>query len=292
MLEKKKIVKISMLVLVILFFVFGIPIIINECYKVDCGYPTKWDASAMLGYYGAILGAIITIITLVTTIAFTKKQIQRESFLKKESEKWYKLKTNFLEILKNINPILILKDVMENGFINPTKAIHSLQSYQIICQTSTDLLNAHLSMDDFPKVEHLIDSIAEIAEEFVNISSEEIKLYSDFRLLQSKDSSYQMLHIEEAHPGTFSKENLAANQEIIEKLKTISGEEINSKVKYYNSEFIKVYKSKYRKLLQNIGATFEELEFKTMRDADCLLNFCKNTNSKLLNNKSNENKKV
>ena len=269
----KRVLKIILSILVISVFLVGIPIVINECYKANCGYSTAWDASAMLGYYGTILGAIITVVTLVATITFTKKQIQRESFLKNESEKWSKLKSIFLDILSNINPMGTLKEVMDNGFIDPTKAIHILQRYQMNCKTSTDLLNAYLNMNDYPKVKHLIDGIAEMAEEFVDISSGEIEQYSDFRILQNKDSAYQMVEIEKARPGSFSTENLATNQEIIEKLKNISSENINSQIAFYNSEFIRVYETKYRALLQSIGSTFETLEVATAQEADRLLNF-------------------
>lgn len=269
----KRVLKIILGILVISVFLVGIPIVINECYKANCGYSTAWDASAMLGYYGTILGAIITVVTLVATITFTKKQIQRESFLKNESEKWSKLKSIFLDILSNINPMGTLKEVMDNGFIDPTKAIHILQRYQMNCKTSTDLLNAYLNMNDYPKVKHLIDGIADMAEEFVDISSGEIEQYSDFRILQNKDSAYQMVEIEKARPGSFSKENLATNQEILEKLKNISSENINSQIAFYNSEFIRVYETKYRALLQSIGSTFETLEVATAQEADRLLNF-------------------
>ena len=269
----KRVLKIILGILVISAFLVGIPIVINECYKANCGYSTEWDAAAMLGYYGTVLGAIITVVTLVATITFTKKQIQRESFLKNESEKWSKLKSIFLDILSNINPMGTLKEVMDNGFIDPTKAIHILQRYQMNCKTSTDLLNAYLNMNDYPKVKHLIDGIAEMAEEFVDISSGEIEQYSDFRILQNKDSAYQMVEIEKARPGSFSKENLATNQEIIKKLKNISSENINSQIAFYNSEFIRVYETKYRALLQSIGSTFETLEVATAQEADRLLNF-------------------
>ena len=269
----KRVLKIILGILVISAFLVGIPIVINECYKANCGYSTEWDAAAMLGYYGTVLGAIITVVTLVATITFTKKQIQRESFLKNESEKWSKLKSIFLDILSNINPMGTLKEVMDNGFIDPTKAIHILQRYQMNCKTSTDLLNAYLNMNDYPKVKHLIDGIAEMAEEFVDISSGEIEQYSDFRILQNKDSAYQMVEIEKARPGSFSKENLATNQEIIKKLKNISSENINSQIAFYNSEFIRMYETKYRALLQSIGSTFETLEVATAQEADRLLNF-------------------
>ena len=268
----KKIIIIILSLIVISVFVFGIPIVINECYKANCGYSTAWDASAMLGYYGVILGAIITVVTLVATITFTKKQIQRESFLKTESEKWSKLKSIFLDILANINPIVTLKDVMENGFVDPSKTITILQRYQVDCKTSTDLLNAHLNMNDYPKVKHLIEGISKIAEEFVDISSGEIEQYSDFRILQNKDSAYQMFEIEKVRPGSFSKEKLATNQEVIEKSKTISNENINSQIAHFNSEFIRVYETKYRALLQSIGSTFETLEMATAQEADRLLN--------------------
>ena len=42
---------------------------------------------------------------------------------------------------------------------------------------------------------------------------------------------------------------------------------------FYNSEFIRVYETKYRALLQSIGSTFETLEVATAQEADRLLNF-------------------
>lgn len=245
-----------------------------------------WDASVVLGYYGTILGVIITVITLVATISFTKKQIQREGFFKTESEKWNKLKSIFLEILTNINPIVILKGVMDNGFSDPTKSIHILQRYQMNCQTSTDLLNAYLNMNDYPKVKHLIDGIIKISEEFVNINSGKIKQYSNYRILQHRHSIYQMMKIEKVRPGSFSQEKLVANQEVIENLKTINAEEIDSKIEYFNNEFIRIYQSEYRNLLKEIGSTFEMLEIETKQEADRLLNFRRESKIKFTNKKS------
>ena len=65
---------------------------------------------------------------------------------------------------------------------------------------------------------------------------------------------------------------MATNQEVIEKLKTISNENINSKIAYFNSEIIRVYETKYRALLQSIGSTFETLELTSVQEADRLLN--------------------
>lgn len=148
-----------LVVLGTVFLVVGIPIIINECYKANCGYITVWDGSDVLGYYGTILGSVIAVISIIVTIAFTKKQIQRDSFLKNESEKWDRLKAIFLQTLSDINPMRVLKDVMDSGFTDPTKAINLLQRYQFDCKVANDLLNAHLNMNDYPKFKKLIDSI-------------------------------------------------------------------------------------------------------------------------------------
>ena len=269
-----------LIILGAVFLIVGIPVIINECYKVNCGYITVWDGSDVLGYYGTILGSVIAVISIIVTIAFTKKQIQRDSFLKNENEKWDRLKSIFLQTLSDINPMRILKDVMDNGFTDPTKAITLLQRYQLDCKIANDLLNAHLNMNDYPKFKELIDSIATTAEVFVDISQKEIDQYSDFRLLQHKDTALEMLSIEKERPGSFSKENIAFNKDILEKIKTISHESINRQITQLNTEFIQAYEEKYRALLQLTGSTFETIAIETQRQADSMLSFGKVRNRK------------
>ena len=269
-----------LIILGAVFLIIGIPIIINECYKANCGYITVWDGSDVLGYYGTILGSVIAVISIIVTIAFTKKQIQRDTFLKNENEKWDRLKSIFLQTLSDINPMRILKDVMDNGFTDPTKAITLLQRYQLDCKIANDLLNAHLNMNDYPKFKELIDSIATTAEVFVDISQKEIDQYSDFRLLQHKDTALEMLSIEKERPGSFSKENIAFNKDILEKTKTISHESINRQITQLNTEFIQAYEEKYRALLQLTGSTFETIAIETQRQADSMLSFGKACNGK------------
>ena len=269
-----------LIILGAVFLIVGIPVIINECYKANCGYITVWDGSDLLGYYGTILGSVIAVISIIVTITFTKKQIQRDSFLKNENEKWDRLKSIFLQTLSDINPMRILKDVMDNGFTAPTKAITLLQRYQLDCKIANDLLNAHLNMNDYPKFKELIDSIATTAEVFVDISQKEIDQYSDFRLLQHKDTALEMLSIEKERPGSFSKENIAFNKDILEKIKTISHESINRQITQLNTEFIQAYEEKYRALLQLTGSTFETIAIETQRQADSMLSFGKACNGK------------
>ena len=264
-----------LIILGAVFLIVGIPVIINECYKANCGYITVWDGSDVLGYYGTILGSVIAVISIIVTITFTKKQIQRESFLKNEDEKWNRLREIFLQILNDINPMRVLKDVMDNGFTDPTKAIHLLQRYQLDCKMANDLLNVHLNMSDYPKFKELIDGIATTAEYFVGISQKEIDQYSDLRIWQHKDTAQEMLRIEKDHPGTFPEDHVALNEEVIEKIKTISYENINLQITQLNTEFVQAYEEKYRALLQLTGSTFETIAIETKRQADSMLSFGK-----------------
>lgn len=63
-----KIIKIVIAILTAVFLIVGIPLIINESYKANCGYITVWDGADVLGYYGTILGAAIAVVTLAATI--------------------------------------------------------------------------------------------------------------------------------------------------------------------------------------------------------------------------------
>ena len=44
-----KVIKAILSIITAIFLIVGIPIIINECYKADCGYITVWDESMCLG---------------------------------------------------------------------------------------------------------------------------------------------------------------------------------------------------------------------------------------------------
>ena len=254
----KRIAKIVLIILGAIFLIIGVPIIINECYKANFGYSTVWNGADALGYYGAILGSVIAVVTLAVTIIFTKKQIQREGYIRIETEKLSKLETIFGEILDSINPMETMKKVMDNGFIDPTKAINILQKYQLNCKTACDRLNAHLNMSDYPKFKKIIESIANISEEFVSISQGEIDQYSDLRLWSHRETSLKMLRNEEILPGSFSPKDIAFSKDIVEKTSAIDYANIEKTIATLNGNFVDLYETKFRSLLQLYGATFEE----------------------------------
>lgn len=74
-------------VIVAIFFVFLIPIAINELYKLDIGYQTVWGASEVLAYYAELLGSIIAIVVLIITVYFSRKDINKQlSFAKAQTK--------------------------------------------------------------------------------------------------------------------------------------------------------------------------------------------------------------
>ncbi len=75
--------------IIVIILTVGVSFVINECYKINAGYVTMWSAEDVLSYYGAVLGGGITIITLIGTIYFTRKQIQIDRFLEQKLRSIY-----------------------------------------------------------------------------------------------------------------------------------------------------------------------------------------------------------
>ena len=117
------------MVILALLAVIGGPIIINECYKGDSGYIAIWSAADTLSYYGTVLGALVAAATIAVTIIFTRKQLQRESFLKSETEKWSNIERIIAATLDVINPIRPLLETMDTGM---TDARAAITSYNIV----------------------------------------------------------------------------------------------------------------------------------------------------------------
>ena len=53
---------------VALLLLVGIPIIINELYKIGTGYMTVWGAADLLSYYGTVLGSCVTVGALIIRV--------------------------------------------------------------------------------------------------------------------------------------------------------------------------------------------------------------------------------
>ena len=201
---------------VIIIFVVGVPIIINECYKTNSGYMTMWDAADVLAYYGTILGALVAVATVVVTILFTYKQIQRDNFLKSESEKWAKIEEIFAMALDTINPIRPMTEAMDTSMKNPGAAITTFQKYQKACKIASDQLIAFLNGADYPKVKTLLERANQATEEFSHICDEEIAIYERLLDFSNRQTAERTVEMEAAHPASFPEDTLTFCRTIID----------------------------------------------------------------------------
>ena len=151
-----------------LLSVVVIPIAINESYKHGVVYVTKWDAADVLSYYGSLLGSVSTILALVITIIFTKKQIQRDRFLELNRTKWEKV------------------DII----------ISNLLQYEATAKTSLNNIKCYINPIEYRKIEVLIEEIYNSIMHFCKIGDE---LLDEYLTLQT-------LALE--HGGTIPNEEL------------------------------------------------------------------------------------
>lgn len=270
---KKPWIKWCALVIAALALIVGVPIIINECYKTNSGYMTIWGAADALSYYGTILGTLVTITTIVVTISFTRKQIQRESYLKNETEKWAKIEDIFSAALDKVSPIRLLSETMDTGLTDPKAAIMILQKYQMSCQAATDQLIAFLNFADYPKVKELIDRISNSIEEYVEICEKGIAVYKSLQNFCGRTTAEETLRMEAEHPNAFPENTLSFCRKILDSTDGITLDDINRDISACNKEMVSAYETTHRNLLQLKGQTFEAINMETQKIADSILRF-------------------
>ena len=267
----KKVGKALLWVVVGIFFVVIVPVLINEAYKRGPGYVTMWGAKEVLGYYGTILGACVTAAGLVVTIRFTKSQLQRDAFLKSETEKWGRIENVVGSILDEINPTPTMKQEFDTGLIEPSEAIHTLQKYQLNCLTATDQLMAHINNVDYTKITDLINHISDVANKFYEASQKKVAQYQKQQQLQKREVALELLSMEKQSPDTLPKQKMVECQDAIEQTDDTHLEDIINAIMQINKEFVSIYETEYRALLQLKGATFEAIRAKIQKNADQIL---------------------
>lgn len=268
---KKPWINRSLAIIVVLALTVGVPVIINECYKSDNGYTTVWSAGDVLSYYGTILGALVAGITVVVTILFTRKQIQRESYIKSETAKWTKIEEIFAEALDVINPIRPLIKTMDIGTTNPNAAIRTFQKYKMGCTTATDQLIALLNKTDYPKVKALLDQINESTEHFSAICDKEITAYRRLQDLSNRTAAENALKTEAIYPNSFPKDTLAFCRTTLNNTAGMTVDALTKDIAEINQEMVSAYEQMYRSLLQLKGQTFEAITMEIQQKADQII---------------------
>ena len=254
-----------------IFFVIGIPILINEAYKCNSYYITMWGAPEVLSYYGTILGSVIAVATLSVTVLFTRKQIERASYLNSEKEKWSKIEENFAKALVSINPLRPLMEIKETKQTKPFETITTFQTYQMRCRSSMDEFLALLNNADYPRVKELFEKASTLSEEYFQIAEEEIAVYKKWLYYMMRDNAQSVMETESKHPNSSSAETIAFYQEILDETEGLQSEDIQASIKQAGDKMVAVYETTYRPLLQLKGATFETIRKEIQIEADNIL---------------------
>lgn len=191
--------KVAIVIIIVLgtpFFLIGIPLIINMSYK--CGtviITTEWDASDVLAYYGTLLATTTTVVALVGTIQFTRKQIQHDQFLEENRTKWEKVESIITQALVDISPLKIKSayeidignidmdvDKPYSSFIVNYTIILRLQSYATTAKTSLDMISCYISPVEREQIADYVKELHNAINQFCAIEYELEKLYKDMQM--------------------------------------------------------------------------------------------------------------
>lgn len=194
-----------------LFAIAG-PFVINWCYQCDTVIiTTMWGAADALSYYGTLLGATATILTLACTISFTRKQIQRERFLERNRSKWETVESIIMQALLDISPLKMCNfEKSDNANVMIQNRISVLQSYAVTAKTSLDRIKCYINPDEYRQV---ADYGAEISCAIMQFCEIEDELVEEYIALQTI-----AINIDETIPNEEAGLHFAKANEITKKI--------------------------------------------------------------------------
>lgn len=261
----------------LLIAIVGVPIGINECYKANTGYMTVWNGADVLNYYGTIISALIAatiaILTMVATILFTRKQIQHDTYLKNEKEKWTKIEAIFTSTIESINPLYPMTDVMDLGFSKAQKAMTIYQKYQISCHIAINQIKTAISSADYAKVVHLADTITQKFTIIDMVIDRTIKEYELLHKFSCRSTAQQVVDTEYKNQGTFSPDMISFYKDIIDSTNGLQLDYIKKNISKLNEEVVRIYNQEYLPLIQTRNTAFDAIFAEVDHNATKILYF-------------------
>lgn len=260
------------LLISILGFTVGVPLVINECYKVG-GYITLWNASDVLAYYGSLLGSVTAIAVLAGTIVFTRKQIQRETYIKEQKEKWGKVEDIVVDALMKINPMQItqmITDASSDGNISELRA--KLQLYIIKSKQSLDLVKCYLNSDEMAVAKGYLEKIVSAIESFVAHTEKYQEQYERMeRLDDSYDATLRFVRNDNLNTSACNHGDSKQDTSAMSKLETMR--DITEKMKCIALETSELYNVTYQTLLDEKRGVFRTIYMEIDREAERILSW-------------------
>lgn len=228
---------------VIIIFMFGIPIIINECYKLG-GYITMWNAADVLGYYGTILGAVVSIGVLAVTIHYNRHQLTAESKQQAEIRKWQMIEQSTNEALDAIHPYNLKDITSESLEQSDARLFGNIGMYQINAIKAVDKFRLITDSEDCSLIKKLSSDIQRVAQQCFNLQKEYTK-HIESGIQERIGTKYMQEHGDA--PEMIQAYNLSILQNSIERAKEL------------NSSIEKVYREDYCPLISQKAEIFSEI---------------------------------
>lgn len=260
------------LLISILAFAVGVPLAINECYKVG-GYITLWNASDVLAYYGALLGSATAVAVLAGTIVFTRKQLQREAYINGQKEKWGKVEDIVINALMNINPMQITQMIAYasiDGDISELRA--KLQLYTIKSKQSLDLVKCYLNSDEMAAAKVYLKKIVSAIELFVAHVDKYQEQYERLECLDDNyDATLHFVRNDNPNINTGNHNNSKPDISAASKLETMR--DIAEKMKCLAMGSAELYNVTYQALLDEKRDVFRVIYEEIDREAEKILSW-------------------
>ena len=250
---KKKVI----FVIVILFLIVGIPLIINELYKVNSGYITMWGASEVLSYYGTILGAGATIIAVYFTIHFTQKQICYETKVQQEKQKWEQVDKLLRDHFKLAMPTEIMKIYSFFDYqSNPNTYIEKIRLRTVEIKTSLDWIKTYLDPEEYENILNLIDEILIFDDSICDICSKVTECLHQFNINEVYQKNKDLL---EKYQNILSDEQVTKYRNGMLEHPYVEPEELAKKLSDFSMQLIEVHGEKFQKLLNMKREVFKTI---------------------------------
>lgn len=240
---KKKI----LFAIILLILIVGVPFIINESYKVDDGYITLWGASEVLSYYGTVLGASATILAVIYTIKFTRKQINYDYSISQEKLKWEKVDNLLQEHFKKIMPTEIIQIYTSSEkATNPMYYIEKIQIRIIEIKTSLDWIKSYINPDEYKLISSYMDMLLSVDEEICNVCSKVVEILAQFEQNNLHNEVQQAIDNQSTLINT---EELDAYKKMIKDNPYINPEKIHKSLSTCSQELLAIQEEKFQNLL-------------------------------------------
>lgn len=268
---KKKILFAIAVLLGIILFVFGVPIVINECYKAG-GYVTLWSAEDVLSYYGTILGATVSVAVLAATILFTRKQIRHDQFINSQSEKWKSVDAIINQAIEAVQPLQVAQMVYADvGYEHAGETINKLQRHIMNMKKSLDMLNCHLDSDEGKRLSALIQQILSCMEEVESLASQMVQQLSCIQKNKLHENYKELLRLALQSPDMVDEETVQNYQNYLKANPYTPPDRITEEIGDIGLKLVGTYNTTYQSLLDKKREVFRDIERENMEKAEKIL---------------------